>query len=307
MSVLLVDIGNTRVKWATLLNGRVGPMKAVAHKGRSGEHIARHVVHAGLQLAKRISKRASGARRAALRPTSTARGAESKSAATMRSAAPSAIERVVVVSVAGAHIDRAFAAAVRRGLGVAPEFFRSQRRAGGITTLYSEPWRLGADRLVGAIGAFHLSKHRPVCVVSVGTTMTLDFVDADGRHRGGAITPAPNLMIDSLLWGTHGIRRRARGGSGSRGLFARSTRSAIAEGARYAVAAIADRAVFEARALTGRSPVMLLTGGAAPEVARLIRTRHWCVPDLVLQGLAVIASAEPSRARSSAGKSGMRA
>jgi type III pantothenate kinase len=267
MSVLLVDIGNTRVKWATLSNGRVGPMKAVAHKGRSGEHIARHVVRARTKL----------------------------------------VERVVVVSVAGAHIDRAFAAAVSGGLGVAPEFFRSQRRAGGITTMYSEPWRLGADRLVGAIGAFHLSKHRPVCVVSVGTTMTLDFVDADGRHRGGAIVPAPNLMIDSLLWGTHGIRRRARGGSGSRGLFARSTRSAIAEGARYAVAAVADRAVFEARALTGRSPVMLLTGGAAPEVARLIRTRHRYVPDLVLQGLAVIASAEPSRARSSARKSGMRA
>jgi len=278
MSVLLVDIGNTRVKWATLSNGRVGPMKAVAHKGRSGEHIARHVVRAGSQLARRPSKGAS-----------------------------SAVERVVVVSVAGVHIDRAFAAAVRRGLDIAPEFFRSQRRAGGVTTMYSEPWRLGADRLVGAIGAFHLSKHRPVCVVSVGTTMTLDFVDADGRHRGGAIAPAPNLMIDSLLWGTHGIRRRARGGSGSRGLFARSTRSAIAEGARYAAAAVADRAVLEARALTGRSPVMLLTGGAAPEVARLIRTRHRYVPDLVLQGLAVIASAKPSRARSSAGKSGMRA
>jgi type III pantothenate kinase len=199
------------------------------------------------------------------------------------------------VSVAGTRIDRPFAAEVRRRLGFAPEFFRSERRAGGVTTLYSEPWRLGADRLVAAIGAFQLSKHRPVCVVSVGTTMTLDFVDANGRHRGGAIVPAPDLMIDSLLWGTHGIRRRARGGRGSRGLFARSTRSAIGEGARFAAAAIADRAVLEARALTGRSPLMLLTGGAAPDITRLIRTRHRYVPDLVLQGLAVIASARPLR------------
>ena len=61
MSVLLVDIGNTRVKWATLSNGRVGPMKAVAHKGRSGEHIARHVVRAGSQLTRRLSKGASSA------------------------------------------------------------------------------------------------------------------------------------------------------------------------------------------------------------------------------------------------------
>jgi type III pantothenate kinase len=254
MSILLVDIGNTRVKWASLAQGRVGRMKASAHKGSGGEEIARHVLRTR------------------------------------------EIERVVVVSVAGASIDRAFAAEVRRRLGIAPEFFRSERRAGGVTTMYTEPWRLGADRLAGAIGAYHLSKHRPVCVVSVGTTMTVDFVDGEGRHRGGAIVPAPDLMVDSLLWGTHGIRRRARGGRGSRGLFARSTRSAIAEGARYAVAAIADRAVLEARALTGRSPLLLLTGGAAPEVGRLIRTRHRHVPDLVLQGLAVIASARPLRA-----------
>jgi type III pantothenate kinase len=272
MSVLLVDIGNTRVKWATLSDGRLGRMKAVAHKGWDGERIARRVT--------------AGLRSAAQSANGTSRG---------RIAGSREIERVIAVSVAGASIDRAFAAEVRRRLGVAPEFFRSERRAGGVTTMYSEPWRLGADRLAGAIGAFHLSKHRPVCIVSVGTTMTLDFVDADGRHRGGAIVPAPALMVDSLLWGTHGIRRRARGGRGSKGLFARSTRSAIAEGARYAVAAIADRAVLEARALAGRAPLLLLTGGAAPEIGRLIRTRHRHVPDLVLQGLAVIASARPLR------------
>jgi len=271
MSVLLVDIGNTRVKWAIFARGRVGRMKAAAHKGWDGERIARHV-GAGL--------RATPSNRVSL-----VQGVASKS-----------VERVVVVSVAGARVDRAFAAQVKRRFGISPEFFRSERRAGGVTTMYSEPWRLGADRLAGAIGAFHLSKHRPVCVVSIGTTLTIDFVDAGGRHRGGAIAPAPALMVDSLLWGTHGIRRRAQGGRGSRGLFARSTRSAIAEGARYAVASIADRAVLEARAVAGRTPLLLLTGGAAPDIARLIRTRHRYVPDLVLQGLAVIASTRPIRA-----------
>jgi type III pantothenate kinase len=272
MSILLVDIGNTRVKWARFERGRVGRMKAAAHVGWGGERIARQVIGAGV-------------------PSPTKR---SKSAATSRRAGSKAIARILVVSVAGAHIDRAFAVEARRRHGIVPEFFRSVRHAGGVTTMYSEPWRLGADRLAAAIGAFHLSGHRPVCIVSVGTTMTLDFVDAGGRHRGGAIVPSPDLMIDSLLRGTHGIRRRARGGRESRGLFARSTRSAIAEGARHAVAAIADRAVLEARALVGRSPVLLLTGGAASEISRLIRTRHRYVPDLVLRGLVVIASARPS-------------
>jgi type III pantothenate kinase len=253
MSILLVDIGNTRVKWATFASGRVGRQKAAAHEGWGGERIAKHVIG-------------------------------------------KAIRRIVVVSVAGARIDRAFAAEARRRVGIAPEFFRSTRRAGNVTTLYAEPWRLGADRFAAVIGAFHLSKHRPVCVVSVGTAMTLDLVDARGRHRGGAIVPAPALMVESLLSQTHGIRRRARGGGGrGGGLFARSTRVAITEGARYAASAIADRAVKEARAVLGQSPLMLLTGGAAPVIRSLIQTRHRHVPDLVLQGLAVIASATKTR------------
>jgi type III pantothenate kinase len=259
LSILLVDIGNTRVKWARLAGGRVGRQKAAAHEGWSGEDIARHVI-------------------------GKASGSKAKR-----------VDRVVVVSVAGAQIDRGFAAESRRRSGIAPEFFASARRAGGVTTLYSEPWRLGADRFAAAIGAYHVSKQRSVCVISVGTAMTLDLVDARGRHRGGAIVPAPSLMVGSLLSETHGIRRRARGGGGSSGLFARSTRAAIGQGARFAAAAMADRAVSEARAVLGSAPLVLLTGGAAPEIRKLIRSAHRHVPDLVLQGLAVIASDRSSR------------
>ena len=57
-------------------------------------------------------------------------------------------------------------------------------------------------------------------------------------------------MIASLLAGTHGIRRRARGAggraSGSRPLFARDTASALGSGSNHAAAALIDRAVHEA-------------------------------------------------------------
>jgi type III pantothenate kinase len=271
---LLVDIGNTRVKWAVLARGRLGRQQAAAHEGWGGERIARHVI-------------ANGSRATQRRPARELPGRVG------RGRASNEIDRLVVVSVAGTPIDRAFTAEVKRRLGIAPEFFRSARRAGGVTTLYAEPWRLGADRLAGVIGAFDLSKHRPVCVVSVGTTMTLELVDARGRHRGGAIVPAPALMVASLLAGTAGIQRRARGGAGGSGLYARSTRVAIGEGTRYAAAAVADRAVAEARAVLGHAPQVLLTGGAAPFIRKLIRTPHRYVPDLVLRGLAVIASARP--------------
>ncbi len=255
MSILLVDIGNTRIKWARLTGERLGRQRAAAHAGWSSEDFARHVI-----------------------------GTSSRQ-----------LQRIVVVSVAGARVDRRFAVAARRAARLAPEFFVSKRHVGGVTTGYLEPWRLGADRFVAVIGAHHMAPRRGVCVVDVGTAMTLDLVDARGRHLGGAIVPGPSLMTSSLLAQTHGIRRRASGGAAVGSVFARSTRAAIEQGARYAAAAAVDRAVAEARRALGRPPLVLLTGGAAPVVRPLVQAAHTSVPDLVLRGLAVIASERATR------------
>ncbi len=208
------------------------------------------------------------------------------------------IGRILVSSVAGDRLNRLFRTAAKlaaqeaeaRSGSPTPEFIASRREAGGVTTTYLEPWRLGVDRFAMAIGGHQLAKPRPVCIVAVGTTLTIDLVDGTGRHLGGAILPSPRLMVDSLIDNTEGIRKRAKGGeSGDRSLFARTTRTAIEQGALYAAAATIDRAAEEARWVLDRRPLLLLTGGGAADVAPLIRTSHTAVPDLVLQGLAVLA------------------
>lgn len=254
MNVLLIDIGNTRIKWARFDGKRVGRQHAAVHSGWGGEDYARRVIGSGR-----------------------------------------APERILVASVAGARVDRSLELAARRARAPAPEFVASQRRAGGVTSGYLEPWRWGVDRFVAAIGAHHLAKGKAVCVVGVGTALTIDLVDAVGRHRGGAIIPAPTLMVDTLLKNTDGIRRRAQGGAaGGDSLFGRSTRTALVQGARYAAAALIDRAVCEARALVrGPAPLVVLTGGGAPLVQPLVQSASVSAPDLVLRGLAVL-SAQPA-------------
>jgi type III pantothenate kinase len=247
VSILLVDIGNTRVKWARVANGRLTRQRAAVHEGWRAEDFAQVVL-------------------------ARARG----------------IERVIVASVAGAQVDRRLIAAARRASGVVPEFVVSARRLGGVTTAYAQPWRLGVDRFVAVIGARKLAPRSPVCVVDVGTAMTIDLVDAHGRHVGGAIVPGPRLMVESLLRNTSGILKRSGGMSAGRTLFARDTRAAMELGARYAVAAVVDRAVQEARAALGVRPRLLLTGGAAPAIHPLVRSAHSNVPDLVLRGLAAL-------------------
>jgi type III pantothenate kinase len=248
VTVLLVDIGNTRVKWARVEKGRRGRQQAAASSEWNTA-----------MYASRLLGRAR-----------------------------SSVERILVSSVAGSRIDRMLVAAARIAGVSAPEFVASQRSAAGVTTSYLEPWRLGVDRFVGVIGAHRLAGRRPACVVSVGTAITIDLVDGRGRHRGGAIVPGPTLMVDSLLKSTSGIRRRADGGAdGIRSVFARTTRMAISQGARYAAAAVIDRVVAQARRELGLAPRVYLTGGAVGAIRPLLSCECLHVPDLVLRGLAV--------------------
>jgi type III pantothenate kinase len=256
---LLVDIGNTRVKWARLADGRMGKQHAVANTGWKSEQYARRVIG-----------------------RSWAGGSQGE-------------DRIVVSSVAGDEINRMLVAAARQVGAPTPEFVASQRSAAGVTTEYLDPWRLGVDRFVGAIGAHHLASGQPVCVANVGTAMTLDLIDGSGKHRGGAIVPGPALMVHSLLTKTNGIRRRATGGAnGVASLFAKTTRTAIGQGALYAAAAVIDRAIEEARLQLGSRPLVLLTGGGSAAIRPLIRNTAVSLPDLVLHGLAVWAEQTPA-------------
>jgi type III pantothenate kinase len=76
-------------------------------------------------------------------------------------------------------------------------------------------------------------------------------------------------------------------------MFAKTTRIAIGEGARYAAAAVIDRAIEEARIRLGSRPLVLLTGGGAADIKPLIRSTCVSLPDLVLHGLAVWARQTP--------------
>jgi type III pantothenate kinase len=248
VSVLLVDLGNTRIKWAQLGANGPGRMRAAAHRGW---------------------------RRADF----------------MRALFPARVTRVIAVSVAAPAVERRFAAAVRAATGAAPRFVRSERSAGGVRSGYRDVWRLGADRWVALVGARACVARSAVCVVDIGTATTIDLLDATGRHRGGAILPGPDLMIDALLRDTGGIRRRAqqRAARAAPSSFARDTASALRAGAALATAGAIEHAWRDAGRELGVKPRLLLTGGAAATIGGRLALRHQLVPDLVLRGLAVLA------------------
>lgn len=250
MKALLIDAGNSRLKWA-LLRGR-------------------QLVH--------VQARAWPALDPAPLLWRVLRGA-------------GAIESIYVCNVAGAAITRALSVAARRLQLPAPRIMRSEPRNGKLRNGYDEPWRLGADRWVGLLGAQERYPDQALCLVSIGTALTVDFLDARARHRGGLIIPGPELMSASLEARTAGIRRRARGTSATagRGLFTRNTRQALSQGALLACAALIERALSDTGARLGGQPRLLLSGGGVAQVAPLLRVPFKRYAEPVLSGLAVIA------------------
>lgn len=247
--ILLIDAGNTRVKWAVLGDQGLGPLYAETHAGWDATAFRTRVL------------------------SGVGKG-----------------NRVLVANVGGERLAALIREAVFNSWGVAPEFIESTISAGGIRSAYGDPQKLGVDRWAAMIGAFALAAG-PVCVVGVGTAMTVDGVDASGQHLGGLIVPGPDLMISSLMHNTSEIAVRSQEGRLGEGMFADNTLGAVHQGAVHALAALVEKSLATLTRQCGVAPALILTGGAAKRIEPHIAAPVQQVPDLVLRGLAVLSLA----------------
>ncbi len=83
-----------------------------------------------------------------------------------------------------------------------PHWFRSQPACAGVVNGYREPGQLGCDRFASQIGARHRHPGRALLVVTAGTATTVDALDASGRFIGGMILPGLRTMAHSLALNT---------------------------------------------------------------------------------------------------------
>lgn len=254
---LLIDIGNTRIKWATLSAAKLSLQRAMPR--------------ADWPL---VSSQAS--------------------LLDLREAPQS----VLIANVGGPAIAKHVADAVRNEWGLEPCFAQSTAALAGVRNGYVTPEKLGVDRWMAVIAAYADVAHRsnnqrsPLCVVSVGTAMTIDGIRPSGDHLGGIIVPGPDLMMQSLLQQTSDIAARARTDASEQGFFARNTLSAIRQGAVHTLAATIERAMKVMAEQEAEMPSLIITGGASEAVAAVMDGPYRLIPDLVLRGLAVLATSD---------------
>ncbi len=154
----------------------------------------------------------------------------------------------------------------------------TQLQLAGLRIAYANPRHLGVDRFLALLAARDAG---PVLLVGVGTAMTCDLLDAEGRHRGGRIAPSPRLMRQAL----HARAPVLPEHGGEYTDFADDTAHALASGCEGAALALIATSLDAGERLLGVRPALWLHGGGAEALRTRLPAHAW-TPDLVLRGLA---------------------
>ena len=167
----------------------------------------------------------------------------------------------------------------------------------GLHNGYDHPARLGADRWVAMIGARQRAVaqgHKgPIVVAMVGTAVTVEAIDADGRFIGGQILPGHGIMLRALESGTAGLRVP----TGEVKAFPTNTSDALTSGGTYAIAGAIERMVQHVRAHSKAEPLCIMTGGAGWKMAPAMTVRFELVEGLIFDGLLAIAAGRAGAAQ----------
>jgi type III pantothenate kinase len=250
MTFLALDVGNTRLKWAQYDAPVVGA-KLLAHGAVFLENIDRLAEDDWLGMPE-----------------------------------PTAILGCVV---AGDTIKRRVAEQMELW-DAAPRWVHSSAEEAGLTNGYDHPGRLGADRWVAMIGAHHRllrrGIHKPCLVVMVGTAVTVEAIDADGRFLGGLILPGHGIMLRALESGTAGLHVP----TGDVRAFPTNTSDALTSGGTFAIAGAVQLMADNITRHCGQAPECIMTGGAGWKMAPSMSVQFELVESLIFDGLLEVAS-----------------
>lgn len=151
---------------------------------------------------------------------------------------------------------------------------------------------LGADRVANAIAAQKLYPGMALAVIDAGTATTIDIVCPTGgssklRFLGGAILPGVRAMLHALHNDTAQLPQIAP--EPSQHHIGKNTKEAIQSGCICGYQAMVRGLITEMEQECGNTLRVLLTGGDAPLLLRLLPEALPPAPLLTLQGIAIYA------------------
>lgn len=236
MTLLAIDVGNTRLKWA------------IYNRARPGAQL----LASGAEFLENIETLAE--------------------VAWANIPAQDAPSKMIGCIVAGDALRQRVQEQIMERWDLHPQWVLSSAQEAGLVNGYDHPLRLGADRWVAMVGAWHrmmathASAPKPMVVVMVGTAVTVEAIgvqlapdgSAQGKFLGGFILPGHGIMLKALESGTAGLHVP----TGEVKEFPTNTSDALTSGGTYAIAGAVRRMRHHVQNRCGQDPVLYMTGGA---------------------------------------------
>lgn len=149
---------------------------------------------------------------------------------------------------------------------------------GRLQIAYAQPKQLGVDRFLALLAASE--QEAPCAILSLGSAVTLDVLDADGMHRGGLIAPSPEFQWVGMRDHFPGLFES----KGSAHFLASNTVDALASAIEHQLLGMVERVMDGAFA---QSPARLwVTGGAAQEWLLRLPSYAEHAPEILFSGMA---------------------
>jgi len=242
---LLIDIGNTFLKWGLFRNGSRGGARE--NRLESGHVLLAEVPALALQFAK------------------------------FRAPA-----QIIISNVAGTRVRSTMSRVLEVWPDAPPPYWLiPQAEQCGVINDYRNPAQLGSDRWAALIGARELLEGKAALVVVCGTATTIDLLAASGEFKGGVILPGVGLMVRALHENTAALPDSDDGEYVDNPT---QTVDAIASGCQHAQAGAIER-LFHLHAPRERELACLLSGGGARALSPRLTIPFELHENLVLEGL----------------------
>jgi type III pantothenate kinase len=276
---LLIDAGNTRIKWA-LVNGMT---RCAGASSETASHSASGFISSALE-----SDGEEWLCRGDL-PTGQAdklsRVIDEQLAHLNPRADMKDINQIWASNVAGKDVSQNILG-IGAGISTQPHFAVARESQCGVRNGYSTASQLGSDRWAALISAWHIVKGKCL-VVNSGTATTVDTLSGRGEFVGGLILPGVELMQHSLFDATDQLEST----QGKYVPFPLNTADAVYSGAIQAICGAIER---QYNLLDDDNAPLVLSGGTAVLLQpyldqKLFKMTPRVVDDLVLLGLLVMA------------------
>lgn len=195
---------------------------------------------------------------------------------------PKDVEGVIVSSVVPA-IDKVIKKAFEKYFGI-KAMFVGQGLKSGLHIRIENPKQLGADLLVGAVGAYNKYPENLI-VVDLGTASKFIVVTKNAEILGGAIAPGIQSSLNSLF--SNAAKLSQVNLEVPKNVIGRDTTTCIQSGSVYGFASLIEGMVARIKNEIGEVKVVL-TGGLSEVMKEVLTLEYVYEPNLLIEGLIVL-------------------